>query len=128
MQKTAIKIKEIAFTGYPTKDIQGARKFYESILNLNPSMVAEDGTWVEYEVNGVALFIGDFEGWNPTVSGPSIAFEVDDINQTIEALRAEKVQIFREVFETPGCWIAIIGDPDGNSIQIHKSKRGCLDS
>lgn len=122
MPSTAIRVREIAFTGYPVKDMKRARHFYESILHLIPTKISEDEAWVEYDVNGAAFLLGNFEGWEPASRGPAVGFEVDDIEEVIEALRAEKVRIFEEPFETPGCWIAIVGDPDGNTIMIHKRK------
>jgi len=122
MQKAAIRIREIAFTGYPVKHVERARKFYESVLGLTPSMVSEDGTWVEYDVNGAAFFIGAFEDWAPNSSGPSVAFEVEDLEQAMQQIRDEQVLVFKEPFETPGCHLAVIGDPDGNSIIIHQRK------
>jgi predicted enzyme related to lactoylglutathione lyase len=122
MQQTAIRVREIAFTGYPVKDLPRARTFYESVLHLKPSKVSDDGTWVEYDVNGAAFFIGNFEDWPPAKGGPAIAFEVDDLDQTMHILRDAKVQIFAEPFETPVCRIAIIGDPDNNSIMMHQHK------
>ena len=91
-------------------------------MRLTPSIIAEEGTWVEYDVNGAAFFIGNFEDWNPSSSGPSVALEVDDLEQTIRILRDENAPIFMEPFETPGCWMAVIGDPEGNSLIIHKRK------
>lgn len=122
MQKTGIRVREIAFTGYPVKDLAKARRFYETVLQLTPSIVPEEGGWVEYDVNGAAFFIGVFEDWAPSPSGPSVAFEVEDIDHTMQVLRDEQVPVYKEPFETPGCHLAVIGDPDGNAILIHQRK------
>ena len=124
MQKTAIRIRDIAFTGYPVKNMERARHFYESILHLMPSMVSEDGAWVEYDLNGSAFFIGNFEEWKPSKNGPMIAFEVDEFEQTVQILKDENVKMFGDVIETPGCWMGIFADPDGNCFTIHKIKPG----
>jgi predicted enzyme related to lactoylglutathione lyase len=87
-------------------------------------MVSDDGSWVEYDVNGAAFFLGKFEDWKTATSGPAVAFEVEDMEHTIQVLRDEKVPIFKEPFETPGCWISVIGDSEGNSLMIHKCKPG----
>ena len=122
MQKTAIQVCEIAFTGYPVTDMGRARQFYESVLQLVPSMVSEDGSWVEYDVNGAAFFLGKFEDWAPATSGPSVAFEVADLQEAIQVIRDAHMPVFKEPFETPGCHIAVIGDPDGNSLMLHQRK------
>jgi predicted enzyme related to lactoylglutathione lyase len=124
MEKTAIRIRDIAFTGYPVKAIERARRFYESILHLTPSMVSEDGSWVEYDLNGSAFFIGNFEAWKPSQDGPMVAFEVDEFEQAVQLLKDENVKMFGEIIETPGCWMGIFADPDGNCFSIHKRKSG----
>ncbi len=122
MQQTAVQIREIAFTGYPVKDMARARQFYETVLNLTPAMVDEEGVWVEYDINGAAFFLGKFDNWETSPNGPSAAFEVDDLHQTVATLNTQDVTVFAEPFETPGCWIALIGDTEGNTIMLHQRK------
>jgi catechol 2,3-dioxygenase-like lactoylglutathione lyase family enzyme len=49
-----------------------------------------------------------------------LAFEVKDMNQTIEAMRKEKVTITDEPFKlsTTGSTIAFVEDPDGTLIEL----------
>ena len=35
----AVRIKEVAFTGYPVTDMTRARAFYETVLGLKPGTV-----------------------------------------------------------------------------------------
>ena len=53
-----------------------------------------------------------------------LAFEVKDMNQTIEAMRREKVTITDEPFKlTPtGSLIAFVEDPDGTLIELIERK------
>ncbi len=46
--------------------------------------------------------------------------EVDDFDKTIEHLRHHNVQFALEPFDLPYCRAAIIMDPDGNKLGIHK--------
>ncbi|CAN5177592.1 VOC family protein [soil metagenome] len=118
-------IKEMAFVATPVTDIQRARVFYEGVLGLRPTMEALGGQWVEYELGSstYAIATADSE-WKPSVDGASVAFEVDDFDQTIAELKSHGVTFKIEKMETPVCWVAVIADPDGNKLMIHKRKGG----
>jgi predicted enzyme related to lactoylglutathione lyase len=120
-----IKVNEVAFTSYPVTDKKRARDFYERIFNFTPTMDLdlENGFWVEYDINDATLALSNMWKGSPN-AGPCIAFEVDDFAEAVATLKAEGVPIDPEPFETPVCHIAIIADPDGNLITIHKRKPG----
>lgn len=113
-------ITEIAYTVYPVTDVARARAFYEGSLGLT---LAADfgGKWLEYELGpGVfALTTMMGEGRRGTLS-PSVAFEVADFEAAIARLRAAGVEFKMEPFPTPVCRMAIVADPDGNELIIHK--------
>jgi predicted enzyme related to lactoylglutathione lyase len=116
-------INEIAFTGTPVTDIKRAREFYESVLGLKPAMESAGGMWVEYEIGNGTLGIGCYgEVWKPSPDGTCIAFEVDNMDAEIARLKSRGVKFSMEVMDTPVCHFAIILDPDGNQIMIHKRK------
>jgi predicted enzyme related to lactoylglutathione lyase len=117
------KVIEIAFTGYPVIDIARARAFYEQTLNLNPTTVFEhDGKfWVEYEIGPHVLAINNMGGdWKPGPDGGGVALEVEDFDSAIAWLKERGVKFHLEPFSSPVCRTAVIFDPDGNSIAIHK--------
>ena len=118
-------IKEIAFIGYPVTDVARARKFYEETFDLKPTMLAPDGNWVEYDIGAGTFAIGRYEGWNLAEGGPMMAFEVEDFDAAIARLKAAGVKFCMEPFESPVCRSAIIKDPDGNALMIHRRKEGC---
>ena len=119
-----MKILELAFTGYPVTDMKRARAFYEGVLKLEPTRTFENpnGEWIEYDVgpSTVALSNMSREEWKPSSDGPSVAFEVDDFDSAVGDLRAGDTKFVVEPFENPACRMAIIADPDGNSICLHK--------
>jgi predicted enzyme related to lactoylglutathione lyase len=47
---------------------------------------------------------------------------VDDLDAWVADLKAKKVPFMVEPFETPGCRMAVIGDPDGNDLTLHQTK------
>jgi len=117
-----IKVIELAFCCYAVTDMARARRFYEGVLGLKPTTVTDtpDGKWVEYEFGPYALAIGSAPGWKPSPDGCSAALEVEDFDAAIAHLGAKKVQFRMEPFPTPICRMAMIFDPDGNTICIHK--------
>ena len=119
-----LKVTEIAFSCYPVTDMARARKFYEGVLGLKPTMVfGEAGgmQWTEYDIGPGTLAIGaGAPGWNPRSDGCSVGLEMEDFDAAIAHLRTNNVKFRMEPFPTPVCRMAFISDPDGNTICIHK--------
>jgi catechol 2,3-dioxygenase-like lactoylglutathione lyase family enzyme len=122
-----MKVTEVAFTCYPVSNIPRARAFYEGVLGLTPGMMTkgETGTeWIEYEIGPHVLSIGFAPGFEPSEHGGTAALEVEDFDQAIEELREAKVRFRIEPMPTPVCRMAMVYDPDGNSVTIHKRNPG----
>ena len=121
-----MKVIEIAFSCYAVTDMTRARAFYEGVLGLKPTTVTdmEHGKWTEYEFGPYALAIGSAPGFKPNPDGCSVALEVDDFDQAIAELKDKNVKFRIEPLPTPVCRMAMIYDPDGNSICIHKRNPG----
>jgi predicted enzyme related to lactoylglutathione lyase len=116
-------ITEIAFTGTPVTDIKRAREFYEGVLGLKPTMESAGGMWVEYGIRGATFAIGCYgDVWKPSQEGTCVGFEVDDLDAELDRLKSRGVKFGMEAMDTPVCRFAIICDPDGNRILIHKRK------
>jgi len=117
-----LKVTEIAFCCYAVTDMLRARTFYEGVLGLKPTTVNDtpNGKWVEYEFGLYALAIGSSPGWNPSPDGCSAALEVADFDAAVAYLRANNVKFRMEPMPTPVCRMAMVFDPDGNTICIHK--------
>lgn len=118
---------EIAFTCYPATDLAASRAFYEGPLGLVPTMVTpcgEDGGWVEYEIGSHTFSIGKAPEILPSPNGPSCGLEAVDFDATVAALREAGVTFRMEPFETPVCRMAMVLDPAGNVLIIHKRKPG----
>ena len=117
-----IKVTELAFCCYAVTDVPRARAFYEGILGLSATTVVDtpQGKWVEYEFGPYALAIGSSPEWKPSPDGCSAALEVEDFDAAISHLRAHKVKFRSEPFSTRVCRMAMVFDPDGNTVCIHK--------
>ena len=109
---------------YPSTDKERSRAFYEGILGLTPGMqFDQDGEfWVEYEIGPHTLAIGKEPFLKPCSDGVHLALEVADFDEAIDHLRKHKVEFSLEPVELPGCFAAIVVDPDGNKLGIHQRK------
>jgi predicted enzyme related to lactoylglutathione lyase len=118
-----MKATNIAFTGIPVTDMKRARAFYEGVLKLKPSAEFGEGVWVEYELGPDTIAIGSVgDQWKPSPDGTSVAIEVEDFAEAIKSLKAANARILDDSVESPCCRMAIVQDPDGNKIIIHKLK------
>ncbi len=122
-----VKVNDIAFVCYPVTDRQPARDFYEGLLGLKESSSGEfpEGFWAEYEFGSGTFAISNY--WKPPAqpfTGPAVGFEVEDFPDAISRLKENNVPFPQEVMETPVCHLAVVTDPDGNSLFIHKRKPG----
>jgi predicted enzyme related to lactoylglutathione lyase len=118
-----MKIKKIGFVAIPVTDIPRARKFYEEALGLRVSEEMMSGKWIEYSVGDDTLAIANIsDTWTPSDQGTGAALEVEDFNVAIKRLKHRHVPFVAEPFETPCCHMAVIQDPDGNKLIIHKLK------
>jgi len=118
-----MKIRKIGFVAVPVTDIKRARAFYEGFLGLEVSGEMMSGKWIEYAVGTDTLAIANVgDHWLPSEQGTGAAFEVDDFEEAIKQLKDRHVRFAAEPFETPCCRMAVVHDPDGNKLMIHKLK------
>lgn len=118
-----MKIKAIGFVAIPVTDVKRARSFYENVLGLEVSDEMMSGKWVEYAVGDDTLAIANVsDEWTPSDQGTGAAFEVEDFDEAIRRLRNQQVPFAAEPFESPCCHMAVVQDPDGNKLIIHKLK------
>ncbi len=118
-----MKIKKIGFVAIPVTDMKRARGFYEDVLGLKTSEEMMSGRWVEYAVGDDTLAIANVsDTWTPSDQGTGAAFEVESFDDAIKRLKDRHVRFATEPFETPCCHMAVVQDPDGNKLIIHKLK------
>ena len=116
-----MKITNLAFVGIPVTDMKRAREFYEGPLGLKPDPEMTGDMWTEYSIGSGTLAIGCVgDQWRPSDQGTSVALEVESLADALAGLNDHKVGC-HEV-DSPVCRMAIVQDPDGNKIIIHKLK------
>lgn len=116
-----IKIKTINHVGLPISDRPRAMKVYRDVIGLRVIPHQVDGNtlaWTESEDGSMVHLI------DPPASGGKdgrqhVAFEVDDLDVVIEALREAGVALSNEPgVRHDGQRHLFVHDPDGNRIEI----------
>ncbi|HET7537487.1 MAG TPA: VOC family protein [Candidatus Didemnitutus sp.] len=118
-----VKVKALAFTGYPVTDMVHARAFYEGVFNLKStvSFEHEGKYWIEYDLGDSTFALANMnDQWKPAADGPMVAFEVEDFDATVAALRARSTRFAVEPMDSGVCRMAIVIDPSGNSLCVHR--------
>jgi predicted enzyme related to lactoylglutathione lyase len=119
-----MKVLEASFFAYPVKDMDRARKFYEGLLGLRVTQEPTTVPWMEFDLGNATLGLGNYEGWKTSPDGAMLALEVDDFDRAVAELKQAGVPVHFDAMETPICHFAIVRDPDGNALMIHKRKPG----
>lgn len=121
-----IRIDAIAYTAYPVTDMPRARAFYEGLLGLKTATVFEhEGKqWIEYDIGSGTLAVSNMSAgqWRPSANGPSVALEVADFAAAVKDLQAAGVKFALGPMDSGVCEMAVVADPDGNSLIIHRRK------
>jgi predicted enzyme related to lactoylglutathione lyase len=119
------RIDGIPFVCYPVADRERARAYYEGTFGLefDDGFISSEGFWCEAEAGALAFALCSF--WKPSAEdsmSPAIAFEIENFDAAVSELKAAGTQFSMEPLETPICHVAVIIDPDGNSVFIHQRK------
>jgi len=120
-----MRVTEIAFTVLPVSSLTKGREFYEGVIGLKPTLIYEkdDRGMVEYDIGAGTLAIGcGAPLFKPAKDGGAVALEVADFEIALAALKKNGCSFALEAHETPYCRMAVVADPDGNFLMIHKRK------
>lgn len=121
-----IGFTEVAFFGYSVSDFKKAKRFYGDILGLRETVCMGEGDdigWMEYDLAGQTLALAlAFEHWMPAPSGGQVCLEVCDLDAAVSYLKGYEVNIVQDIQDFSHCRLALISDPDGNTLTIHQKK------
>jgi predicted enzyme related to lactoylglutathione lyase len=117
------------FVYYGVTSLEKATPFYRDTLGLKPLGKPFDGKWLEFELGGATLAIGEPPYGQPPKGGDqeggaTVAIAVRDVRATAEELKAKGVPVTWGPEETGTCVMASIKDPDGNTLMLHQRKDG----
>lgn len=114
--------KKVAFTMYPVADMARAERFYRETLGLGASTGSVERGWVEFDLpEGGCLALTVHAGAQPSAgAGGAVAFEVGDLDQLVQSLKAKDVVVMAEGIAGPKCRMAICLDSEGNKLVLHE--------
>lgn len=116
-----MRVRAVDFVAYHVRDVKQSVTFYKDILGIHDGLLITAKTWTEFDTRPVTLAIVE---WAEHPGVGAVALAVDDVCEAIEELRSKGVPVVMEPLETDDCWLAIIADPDGNFVYIHRRKDG----
>lgn len=120
-------ITGIAHVCYLVRDLDASIAFYAGRLGLAPAFDfrndAGERTGVYLHAGGrnfIELFPGIPATRDDAQSYRHLCLEVDDMKETLAALRAQGVEATEMALGGDGAWQAWITDPDGNRTELHQ--------
>jgi methylmalonyl-CoA/ethylmalonyl-CoA epimerase len=117
---TVVHLSEIAQIALTVTDLPRAKAFYQETLGM--TFLFDAGTMAFFQCGTIRLMIGVEEHSTPG-GGTILYFKVDDIQGTHAALQAAGVTFVQTphlVARMKGhdLWLAILKDPDGNTLAL----------
>ncbi|MFC7068991.1 VOC family protein [Halobaculum lipolyticum] len=140
------------FVFYNVDDIERAVSFYRDTLGLPLEAADEEAGWAEFAAPPTTLVLwhdrsgetqvpetggdtddgaagndddgGEYGSGDGGGSGGGVALAVDDVESAVEELRAAGTAVHMDPIETSVCDMAVIGDPAGNTILLHRRHDG----
>ena len=137
----------IDFVLYYVSDLDRAVSFYERRLGLKLAGRWDSYRWAEFDTEPVTLALSEVRdtariGAEPTAASllpksstaqdgkevpvPAIGLAVADVDSALEELRRAGVKVLVETVESGVCHMALITDPDGNALWLHRRKDGTV--
>jgi predicted enzyme related to lactoylglutathione lyase len=115
-----VTVEQVDFISVPTQDIPRAKRFYGELLGLEHEKDTPGGA--EYRAGQVTLGI-----WKPEDQGlpfvpnqSGFALRVSDVAEARRELEGQGVQFDMDTFDTGVCHMALMRDPDGNQVILHR--------
>lgn len=119
---------KMKYTILYVNDVEASIQFYHHILGFPIKLRVE--SYVEFDTGEVTLSINSRQDVKETLGLPvpeavsssqtfEIGFVVDDVNETIAALKEKGVPVIKEPAKKPwGQTVSYVSDPDGHFIEI----------
>ena len=123
-----MEVRGVDFVSYQVSDMDKAIGFYRDTLGLPLNMTYE-GFWSEFSAGDVTIALTvpqSGEASSAGGGGAAVALAVDDVEAAAADLKEKGVPVVFGPEETPVCHMAMIVDPDGNPIWLHRRKDGTV--
>jgi predicted enzyme related to lactoylglutathione lyase len=122
-----MKAKAIDFVYYTVRDVVSSVPFYRDTLGLELESLSEEGQgWAEFAAppTTLALVGATPDSPDPGAGGSAVALAVDDVERAVEELQEEGTTVLMDSVETGVCTMAVVTDPDGNPLMLHRRDDG----
>lgn len=119
--------KAVDFISCTVSDLETSVEFYRDTLGLSLEYHNDEIGWAEFGTRPTTIALGEAnEGvpLTPGDGGVTIALAVDDIESALAELRDAGHDIKMDFVDTGVCDMAMVADPDGNPIMLHRRHDG----
>ena len=120
-------VRGVDFFYYPVKDMQRAVVFFRDVLGLEPAEAYGD-QWVEFNAGGVTVALDGSQEMPVAVGDaglrPAAAFACDNLDTVLETVRESGARVIVEPVAPGSCRFAVVADPDGNPVILHRRDDG----
>jgi predicted enzyme related to lactoylglutathione lyase len=123
-----MKVKGIDFVLLHVSDFKRSVHFYEHTLGLKKTKEFKN-MWVEFDAGNVTLAIGVYNNAakpKKIKNNASVALSVENVERAVEVLKRKGVTVVQPVKERGVCFVAMVEDPDGNKLILHRRKDGSI--
>jgi predicted enzyme related to lactoylglutathione lyase len=117
-----MKVRAIDFVVMNVSDMERSKAFYRDTLGMAFPIWEDSANFQEFESQPVAMALR-VDKRNPGKNA-AIALAVEDVAAAVEELKGKGVKVVGETREFETCTSAMIEDPDGNLLLLHKRKDG----
>ena len=111
-------IDKIAYTWYPTTDMDRAVEFYKDSLGFKLLFKRED--WSEFDIAGQRLALRKVDTIRRGKTIPGVSFMAQPIEQAIDTLSRNGVSFVEDLKVYPYGKLAYFQDPDGNILGLYE--------
>ena len=118
-KSTGLKLNHVNHVVYLVRDTKQSMEFYHDFLGIKqiPSQVDNPNiTWLQLP-SGVMLHLIETDQ-APCPDESHIAFEVEDFDAAMEAVKAKGLEITRSGVRNDGQRFLFTHDPDGNRVEL----------
>ena len=108
-------------------NLEMAVEFYQDTLGLRLNLYKPDWNWAEFDIPPTTLVLFGIYDGAPLPGGKggsAVALAVDDFEHALAELKAKGVNVEWGPNELSACHVAMISDPAGNAVFIHRRKDG----
>lgn len=118
--------KGVDFVFRTVSDLDESVAFYRDTLGLELEWHDAELGWAEFAAPPTTLSLGQETDDIPTKpgGGSGLALAVDDVEAALDDLRESDAEILMEPIVTGACDMAMVADPDGNPLIIHRRHDG----